>query len=69
MSVGLTLSWQRAWANAELGYEPTPEELALLEDASRRPDYYMSAPARRSKPKHITSRKWSRPYRLPFTVI
>ena len=68
MDVGLALSWQRSWANAELGYEPTREELALLEDARRRPDYYMTAPARKPKPK-ITSRKWSHPYRLPFTVI
>lgn len=63
------MDWQRAWANAELGYEPTPEDLALLADAQRRPDFYMSAPARRSKPKRTTSRKRSKPYRLPATII
>ena len=70
MRVGLALDWQRAWANSELGYEPTEEELELLNDARRRPEYYMAGsperPTRHHKPR--LSRD-DRPYRLPFTIV
>lgn len=63
------LSWQRAWQNGELGYDPTPEELALLEDARRRPDFYMKAPANRAKPKATSRKRRGKPYRLPETIV
>jgi hypothetical protein len=70
MRVGLALDWQRAWANSELGYEPTEEELELLNDARRRPEYYMAgSPERPTRHhKHRRSRN-DRLYRLPFTIV
>lgn len=71
IATGLALDWQRAWANAELGYEPSDEELQLLDDARRRPDYYLSAPARRKshKPQRRRRSREDRPYKLPFTIV
>lgn len=70
IATGLALDWQRAWANAELGYEPSDEELELLDDARRRPDYYLSAPAgRKSHKPHKRKSREDRPYKLPFTIV
>jgi hypothetical protein len=71
MTPSLTLEWQRAWANSELGYTPSDEEQALLLDAQRRPEYYMEEPKRSRKPRAAksTSRNKSKPYRLPFTIV
>jgi hypothetical protein len=65
-STALVLDWQRAWANAELGYTPTDEELALLDDARRRPDYYLRAP--RVSTSRKPRRKRERLFRLPSTI-
>ena len=68
MTPSLTLEWQRAWANSELGYTPSDEERALLLDAQRRPEYYLTSG--RPKAQKATSRKrQSKPYRLPYTII
>jgi hypothetical protein len=72
MTPSLTLEWQRAWANSELGYTPSDEEQALLLDAQRRPEYYLTEPKRSRKPRaaNSTSRKRQpKPYRLPFTIV
>lgn len=69
-----TISWQRAWANSELGYTPTDEELSLLQDAARRPDYYQrqGEPPSTKRRAHPTStyrlERDDRPYRLPLVV-
>jgi hypothetical protein len=67
MTPSLTLEWQRAWANSELGYTPSDEEQALLLDAQRRPEYYLTPG--RPKAQKPTSRNNSKPYRLPFTIV
>jgi hypothetical protein len=61
------MEWQRAWANSELGYAPSDEDFALLLDAQRRPEYYLSAP--RTKPRRSTTQKRQRLFRLPSTII
>lgn len=70
MSVGRVMAWQQAWANSELGYEPSDDEIALLLDAQRRPDYYWEASrptkSRKAKPK---AKGNARTYRLPYTII
>jgi hypothetical protein len=68
MTVRRALEWQRAWADGELGYDLTDEDRALLEDARRRPDFYMK-PGRASKPKATSRRRTAKPYRLPFTIV
>lgn len=72
VSTARTLEWQRAWIDCELGYEPTDEERALLEDARRRPEFYMTGPALKKRRRQAPSRRHSRdnrPYRLPFTIV
>lgn len=72
MTPSLTLEWQRAWANSELGYTPSDEEQALLLDAQRRPEYYMEESNRSRKPRAANStnrKRQSKPYRLPFTIV
>jgi hypothetical protein len=72
MTVRRALEWQRAWADSELGYEPTEEDLELLEDARRRPEYYMSDGPKRSTRRRSHKPRRSRddrPYRLPFTIV
>jgi hypothetical protein len=60
--------WQRAFVNSELGYDPTAEDLALIEDAQRRPWLYAEDwQPKQAKPSK--SRKLSRPYRLPYTIV
>jgi len=62
------LEWQRAWANSELGYMPSDEEQALLLDAQRRPEYYLtSGRPKAQKPK--SRKRQSKPYRLPYTIV
>jgi len=69
MSVARVLAWQQAWANSELGYEPSDDEIALLLDAQRRPDHYLTTPAPKpTSRKRRTTAKASKPYRLPFTI-
>lgn len=68
-TVGLTLDWQGAWANGELGYEPSDEEIALLQDARRRPDYYMSGPPPKSTSRTPGRSRNDRLYRLPYTIV
>jgi hypothetical protein len=67
ISARRALEWQRAWVNEELGYTPSDEELALLEDARNRPEYYLTAPKGR-QPKSSRSAQ-SKPYRLPRTIV
>jgi hypothetical protein len=66
MTPSLTLEWQRAWANSELGYTPSDEERALLLDAQRRPEYYLTSGRRKTA--KTTSRSKPRLYRLPSTI-
>lgn len=68
MTARRALEWQRAWADGELGYDLTDEDRALLEDARRRPDFYMTA-GRASKPRATSRRRTTKPYRLPFTIV
>ena len=68
MTPSLTLEWQRAWANSELGYTPSDEEQALLLDAQRRPEYYLT-PGRPKTKKPTSRKRQSKPYRLPFTIV
>lgn len=65
----IAFEWTRAWANAELGYVPTEEELALLDDANRRPDYYLrGGPPKNHKPPRGRKRK-GKPFKLPSVIV
>lgn len=69
ISIGRALAWQNAWAQSQLGYEPSDEELALLEDARRRPDYYTDKAGRPPSRKATSrTRRAKQPYRLPTTI-
>jgi hypothetical protein len=69
ISVRAAIEWQRAWANSELGYSPSDEDLALLLDAQSRPEYYLREPKRekRRRTKHQSPKP--RLFRLPSTII
>jgi hypothetical protein len=70
ISTRLAFDWQRAWANSELGYEPSDEELALLLDAQQRPDYYLTSTKEPERNKRRrTKHRDDRPYKLPFTIV
>lgn len=68
ISIGRALAWQNAWANSELGYTPSDEELALLLDAQKRPDYYTETGRPPSRRPTSRTRRASKPYRLPTTI-
>jgi len=68
MSVARVLAWQQAWSNSELGYEPSDDEIALLLDAQRRPEYYRETSPSVTSRKRRTTAKDSKPYRLPYTI-
>jgi hypothetical protein len=68
ISIGRALAWQNAWAQSQLGYEPSDEELALLEDARRRPDYYTETGRPPSRRPTSRTRRASKPYRMPTTI-